>query len=160
GAGAVRRHRRPPDPRPGDRTVPAAVLAVLLTVPAADGTDAELLARAEAAFHEGVRLRAEPDAARRQFRAAAEAYAELRRRGPANAPRCGDEGNAWFLADALPRAVFAFRRGLELDPNDATLRAHLRVARAQVGYSTPAELGRPADDAWPEWLPRPLPWMP
>src|SRR5262249_47249003 len=53
-----------------------------------------------------------------------------------------------------------FRRGLELDPNDATLREHLRVARAQVVYSTPAELGRPADDAWPGGLPRPLPWMP
>jgi hypothetical protein len=139
--------------------VPAAVLALLLSVPAADAPEAGLLARAEAAFHEGVRLREDPDAARGQFRTAAEAYAELRHHGRANAALCRDEGNAWFLAGDLPRAVFAFRRGLDLDPNDGTLREHLRLARTQVVYSTPAEMGRPADDAWPWGLPRPLPWM-
>src|SRR5262245_610857 len=62
-------------------------------------------------------------------------------------------GNAAFLADDLPRAIWAFRSGLALDPHHARLRENLAHARAQVPYAAGTR-GRPEPGSWPAWLPR------
>jgi hypothetical protein len=118
-------------------------------------SDAELLNQAEAAFHEGIRLRAQPDEARRSFRRAADAYEMLRQHGAANAVLFRNQGNACFLAGDVPGAILAFRRGLQIEPNDQVLRNSLDQARAQVAFPEPEALGRPVVDRWPPWLPRP-----
>jgi hypothetical protein len=67
-------------------------------------------------------------------------------------------GNAQFLADQLPEAIFSYRRGLLLDPNDADLRENLTYALAKVAqpYGT---LGKPEADVWPSWLYQPSPFQ-
>ncbi len=122
--------------------------------------DAELLARAEEAFAEGVARREAPDQARPFFRAAAEHYEELRRRGCHNATLYRNQGNAYLLADDLPRAVLAYRRGLEASPGDWSLHQNLEFARSQVNPA-PGGFGRPPAGELPPWLPRPSPtaWL-
>jgi hypothetical protein len=62
-------------------------------------------------------------------------------------------GNAAFLADDAPRAIWAFRRGLALAPQHRRLREHLEYARAQVAL--PGQQREQAEpDPWPMWLPR------
>ncbi len=118
-------------------------------------TVADILHEAEAAFHEGSQLRDQPEEARKQFRLAAERYEQLRTRGVTNPALCCNQGNAWFLAGDLPRAILSYRRGLRLAPHDAELRMCLEHAREQVVYPSHATLGRPAVEHWPPWLPRP-----
>jgi hypothetical protein len=62
-------------------------------------------------------------------------------------------GNAGFLADDVPRAIWAFRRGLALAPQHRRLREHLDYARAQVALPG-QQSGQPELDPWPMWLPR------
>jgi hypothetical protein len=138
--------------------VPFASLLILLLVPAADAgdsSDADVLRQAEAAFQQGVSLREKPDEARRGFHQAAERYEDLRKRGIANPLLLRNEGNAYLLAGDVPRAILAYRRGLRLDRNDGVLRANVEYARGQVTYPPTGNLGRPAVEAWPPWLPRP-----
>lgn len=132
------------------------VLATLLMAlaVAAPPSDADLLARAENSFAEGLRLRDQPAQARPLFRAAAEAYARLSERGFDNANLDCNEGNAWLLADDLPHAILAYRRGLRLDPANAALHESLTFAREQVRYATSGSFGRPPADDRPPWLPR------
>jgi hypothetical protein len=116
--------------------------------------DPAILDRAETAFRAGIAARDHPDQARQHFRAAREHYATLRRQGILNPGLCRNEGSAALLADDLPVAIAAYRRGLRLDPSDRGLRENLEYARDQVAY--PAGLGcRPAASGWPPWLPRP-----
>jgi hypothetical protein len=122
---------------------------------AAAQPDAELLRRAETAFHAAVQLRqTKPARAVQSFRAAAADYEELRRRGADNPDLDRNAGNGWLLAGDLPRAILAYRRGLRLAPNDAELREHLAAAREQVVYPQPGGFGRPPVDQHPPWLPR------
>ena len=142
--------------------MPVASLLMLLAVsaPPADAggpPDADLLKQAETAFHEGARLRHRPGEARRAFAEAAERYEGLRRRGAANPALFRDEGDAYLLADDLPRAILAYRRGLRLAPNDGVLRGNLEYARSQVALTPPGKLGRPPAEVLPPWLPRPSP---
>jgi hypothetical protein len=121
--------------------------------------DAEVLRRAETAFHTGAQLREKkPAEAVLSFREAAAKYEELRLRGADNPDLYRNEGNAWLLAGDLPRAVLAYRRGLRLAPNDGTLREHLAASREQVVYPGHPEgrggFGRPPVDQHPPWLPR------
>lgn len=142
--------------------MPGASLLILLLVPAADAgslPDADVLRQAETAFQKGVRLHDQPDEARRAFHEAAEHYEDLRLRGIDNALLLRDEGNAYLLAGNLAEAIRAYRRGLRRNPNDAVLRAHLEFARGQVAYPPTGNLGRPAVEAWPPWLPRPTPGL-
>jgi hypothetical protein len=90
---------------------------------------------------------------RAAFRRAAEGFAALERTLGPSPELCLNLGNAALLGDDLPRAIWAFRRGLLLAPEHARLREHLDYARAQVNRPTP-EYGAPEDDAWPWWLPR------
>jgi hypothetical protein len=68
--------------------------------------------------------------------------------------RFSNVGNAYFLDNRLPEAILAYRRGLELDPNDSSLRESLDYVRAQVQYPFDSR-GRPESDSWPDWLYQP-----
>jgi hypothetical protein len=123
-------------------------------VSAASPSESELLAQAERSFAAGLRLRAQPALARPLFRGAAEAYAQLRQRGFDNTELDRNEGNAWLLAEEVPQAILAYRRGLLLDPTDADLREGLTCARERVRYASSGNFARPPTDDRPPWLPR------
>jgi hypothetical protein len=132
------------------------LLTLVLAAPAAD---AELLARAEESFREGVRLRDTPEQARASFRHAADLFEELRRGGVSNPGLFLDQGNACLLAGDLPGAILAYRRGVRLAPDDYALQEQLTFARSQVAYPQPGGFGRPPVRHRPPWLPRlPLGW--
>jgi hypothetical protein len=114
----------------------------------------DILRHAEASFAEGVRLRADPDQARSQFRRSADLFEELHRRGAANPALFRDAGNACLLADDLPGAILAYRRGLRLAPDDTALQQLLAAAREQVVYPQPGAFARPPARSRPPWLPR------
>jgi hypothetical protein len=130
------------------------LIAVLPSLSVAGLSDPELLARAESAFAEGLSVREQPSLARPLFRAAAEAYGQLRDRGIRNTDLLTNEGNAWLLADDLPRAIFAYRLGLRLAPADRILQGSLTFAREQVVYASSGGFGRPPTNNRPPWLPR------
>ena len=118
-------------------------------------SDRDVVERAETEFQEGVRLRQASEQARPHFRQAAAYFDELRRRGAGNAELYRNLGNAYLLADDLPRAILSYRRGLRLTPNDLALRESLAAAREQVVYPASDSLGRPRNDPRPPWLPQP-----
>src|SRR5262249_23106328 len=112
---------RPPHPGAGGGNMVGVVILLVATgvPPVIQATTSgppvateEVLRQAETSFTEGVRLREEPDKARPQFRRSADLFAELHRRGIANPALFRDEGNACLLADDLPGAILAYRRGL------------------------------------------------
>jgi hypothetical protein len=105
-------------------------------------TPAEVAARGEAAFAEGVRRRDEPDAARKQFRLAVTCFEELRNRGASNATLYRNLGSSYLLADDLPRAILSYRRGLQLVPGDHDLTVALEAARGRVDYAAGSRLGQ------------------
>jgi hypothetical protein len=115
----------------------------------------DVLRQAEEAFAEGVRLRDNPDQAHPLFRRSADLFEDLRQRGAANATLFRNQGNACLLADDLPGAILAYRRGLRLAPNDSALQQLLASAREQAIY--PPQSGafaRPPVESRPPWLPR------
>ncbi len=131
---------------------PAALTALVLATSPARAED--VLRSAEAAFAGAVRQRADPDKAQSLFRTAAELYGQLGERGARNAALYRNEGNAWLLADELPRAILAYRRGLRLSPSDRALQEALAYARDRVHYSVSGSFARPPVDDRPPWLPR------
>lgn len=119
--------------------------------------EADLLARAEAAFRQGRASAGRADA-RKHFAEAASCYRQLHDRGARNVHLYRNLGNAALLADQLPRAVWAYRHALRLAANDRAARESLDYVRSRVGY--PENRGRPASSAWPPWLPRTDPdWL-
>jgi hypothetical protein len=110
-------------------------------------SDAELLERAHAAFRQGVEARSTPATARDSFARAAADHELLRRRGFQSAALHRSQGNAYFLAGDLPRAIREYRRGLRLDPWDRELRTNLAYARGRVVYPYGGTFAR-------------LPWLP
>jgi tetratricopeptide (TPR) repeat protein len=133
--------------------VPGAGVLIVLLVPAAVLSDADVLRQAETAFQEGTRLRDRPGEARRAFAEAAERYADLHRRGAVSAALFLDEGDADLLAGDLARAILAYRRGLRLAPNNRMLRRNLEYARGLVAYPESSSMGRPPVAVLPPWLP-------
>jgi hypothetical protein len=116
--------------------------------------DAALPRLAESAFRQGTASRSNPAQARASFARAAAAFDELGRRGFRSAALCFNQGNAYFLAGDLPRAILAYRRGLRLAPNSLSKRTNLALARQQVEHPLATTA-----DRWP-WLPRPAPrWL-
>jgi hypothetical protein len=106
-------------------------------------------------FEEGRRLAEVPDGghdARANFALAAAQLEQLAKERPSPEAFL-NLGNATFLADDAPRAIWAFRRGLALAPQHRQLREHLDYARAQVALPR-QQYGQPAPDPWPAWLPR------
>ncbi|HTU23592.1 MAG TPA: tetratricopeptide repeat protein [Gemmataceae bacterium] len=139
---------------------PLLIALLLHAEPEAALTDREVLERAETEFQEGMRLRQDREQARPHFRNSAGYFDELRRRGVRNAALYRDLGNAYLLADDLPRALLSYHRGLRLSPNDRALRESLATARERVIYSPSGDLGRPRSDDRPPWLPHlPSAWL-
>ena len=130
-------------------------LLAVASVAGATASEADVLARAETAFQEGVRLRDTPHQAKAHFLEAAAHYEELRRRGADNPALDRNMGNAYLLVGELPQAILAYRRGLRLAPDDRGLQAGLAHARSQVAYAPPGGLGQPPRAYRPPWLPRP-----
>lgn len=128
-------------------------IAVLLAVSALPGDDAAVLRQAEEAFHAGATGSASD--APTLFRQSAERYEELRRRGYESVSLFRNQGNAYLLADEVPQAILAYRRGLRLVPGDAELQAGLAHARARVLYPNAENFARPPVEHWPPALPRP-----
>jgi tetratricopeptide (TPR) repeat protein len=113
--------------------------------------------KAEEQFREGVAAMQSPAQARVHFRRAAVEYQRVAKSGTPNADLYFNLGNAYFLADEMPRAILAYREGLRLNPVHARLWENLEAVRDQVGYPGGLARHRPAPDAWPFWLPRPSP---
>jgi tetratricopeptide (TPR) repeat protein len=132
--------------------IPLLLLSWLAATSDADTSTQELQARAEAAIARGMELRDDPPAARHAFAEAADAYAALRARGAENPELYRNLGNAHLLAGKLPEAIFAYLKGLTLDPDNRQLRDSLDFARAQIDFSHSAT-GRPPSDDRPPWLP-------
>jgi hypothetical protein len=137
------------------------LFGIFQSVPELKAQDAatapEIRARAEAEFAKGTKLRHSPEQAHQHFAKAAEYYRELHGRGVRNGDLYRNLGNAALLADDLPQAIWAYRQGVGVIPNDAGLRDHLEYARSQVDYPGPGYRGRPRAGSWPPWLPRPHP---
>lgn len=129
-------------------------VVLLLALAATPAADTDRAAEARESFAEGVRWREEAEKARPLFRRSADLFEELRRRGAANPALFRDQGNACLLADDLPGAVLAYRRGLRLAPNDRELQQLLAAAREQVVYPQPGSFARPPVEHRPPWLPR------
>ncbi len=128
------------------------MLFFVLAAPARADTAADILQQAESAFTLGIQHKAEPDAARKHFKTSAELFHNLYEQGYHSVELCRDWGQAEFLADQLPQAIFAWRLGLREAPADRHLLANLEVARDQVEYP-PGNLGRPTASLWPASLP-------
>src|SRR5262245_31259473 len=117
----------------------------------------EVLKRGEEAFAAGLHERQNGGSGREQFLAAARHYEELRARGARNALLYRNLGNAYLLADDLPRAILICRLGLRLEPGDRALGENLARARERVVFVEGSALGRAPQDLRPAWLP---PWGP
>ncbi len=128
-------------------------ILVLASEDPASVSDGECLAQAESAFRAGLSARGNPGEARGHFQEAARLYEELNHLGIHNASLCRNLGNAYLLAGDLPRAILAYRRGLEFNPCDTVLRANLNYARSQVVYAEPMSFGRSVGSKLPDWLP-------
>jgi hypothetical protein len=114
------------------------------------GSDRQILERAQTALRDGMRLTSEPGSGRARFAEAALHYEALRARGFRSAALFCNQGDASFLAGDLPRSILAYRRGLQLAPDDQRLQSHLAQARKQVPHGAPIEIGRPPDVS--QWL--------
>ena len=113
---------------------------------------------AEDSFHKGLGAAADPAKARPEFSNAALIYELVaRKKNGDSADLAFNQGNAHMLADELPQAILAYRRGLRMYPLSAALWENLELARDQVGYPDAAARHRPPGDRWPPWLPRPTP---
>jgi hypothetical protein len=115
-------------------------------------SEPELLAQAEASFLTGEKDGDKPLEAAQAFARAADLYDGLRRRGINSPDLCRNLGNAALLAGQVGRAVFAFRLGLSLAPNDGGLQANLEYVRGRVQYPSGT---RSPEPSWPTALPEP-----
>jgi hypothetical protein len=128
---------------------PALSLIGLMLTSLASGneslSDRQILERAQAALRDGMRLTAERGSARARFAEAASHYEALRARGFRSAALFCNQGDAYLLAGDVPGSILAYRRGLQLAPDDERLHSHLWQARKQVTHGAPIEIGRPPD---------------
>jgi hypothetical protein len=133
------------------------LIGLLLAVsspPAATPSNEQLLDQAEAAYAAGLHSQKKPLAARQLFARAAGLYEQLRSRGVRNPSLERNLGQSYLLAGDSPRAILAYRRGLDMAPDDPALRTRLDEAREQVLSWSGGPFGRPRADNWPPWLPR------
>lgn len=130
------------------------VLGILLIASLPAASPGDMRAEAEAAFQAGLEHLDDANKARPYFSRAARLYDELRQQGGDHPDLYLNQGNAYFLADDLPRAILSYRCGLRLAPSDPELRANLAHAREKVIYPQQGRYGRPAVENRPPWLPR------
>jgi hypothetical protein len=126
----------------------AGLLSWLLLPATASADTPEVLREGLADLGEGRLLAADPAQARACFRRAAAHFATAVQQGVRTPGLFLNLGDAHFLADQLPEAIFAFRRGLRLDPDDRTLRANLDYARLRVGLPQGVDKGSPSRGWW------------
>src|SRR5262249_20768000 len=110
---------------------------------------------AERCFHAGLQAGDDPTKARPWYRCAAAAYQRLADDGYADPDLFLNLGNAHLLADELPQAILAYRRGLRGHPLHGELWENLTAARALVAYPGGDARHRPPGDPGLPWLPRP-----
>jgi hypothetical protein len=139
---------------------PACLLSVVLamTVPASSlaqsaRSDEAVLDEAIGEFERGKQAKDDVAASSKHFTRAADLFAELQQRGVRNPALYLNQGNAELLAGRLGQALLAYHRGLQLAPNDATMRDHRDYARTRVRFAS--AVGRQPTSAWPPWLPQP-----
>jgi len=72
-----------------------------------------------------------------KYREAAEAYAALADQGRLSANLCFNQGNAWFKAGELGRAIVSYHIAARLAPRDPDIEANLRMARELVSGAPP-----------------------
>ena len=129
--------------------VASAVMRILLATLPANSATADLEAlrlQAEELFRQGTLLApSAPDDAQHCFACSAQFYERLRQAGADNPALYRNLGNAYLLADDLPAAILAYRRGLRLDPNDTQLQQGLAFARQQVVFPASAAQTAPAE---------------
>jgi hypothetical protein len=123
---------------------------------AAEVAPADRLQAAEGLFVLGTEQGVNRGPARLCFEGAGKGYGQLAREFDRPALYL-NSGNAYVLADDLPHAILAYRRGLRLHPLSGDLWGNLEATRDQVGYSDGASRHRPPGDDWPPWAPRPSP---
>lgn len=128
------------------------IVSLVLCACLVGGTDGDLLERARDAVHQGL---AEEDSAkaRQHFKEAKQAYLDLEAAGNRTPALYLNLGNAALLEGDLPRALLAYRLGLQLAPDQADLHLNLAHARQQVEYASPDDYGRPPREDRPPWLP-------
>jgi len=136
--------------------MPILLLALLPAAFQEVPSEQELLVRALAAIAEAKEHANDPTETRAAYIKAAECYEQLHERGCRNTDLYRNLGNAYYLGGKLPEAIFAYRRGRALDPDDRGSRESLDYARSQIDFSRALAARPPADD-WPPWLPR---WTP
>jgi hypothetical protein len=137
--------------------VPAGVIGLYVAAilgPTALVSDDHVLARARSAYREAMEAPAQSLASHQLFARAAGWLEILRRRGVNNRRLAVNLAQAYLLADDVPNAILASRRGLRLAPADPALRRLLDEARNQVDYPTYGAFAKPPVDDWPPWLPR------
>jgi hypothetical protein len=127
----------------------------------ASATSAEMatLADADRWFQQGIAAEQDSIAARQAFAQAARRYQQLVDGGQRQAELLRQLGDAYLLADDLPRALFAYRLGLREAPHVQAFWDHLELARDRVPYPNGDERHRPPPSDWPTWLPRPSPGL-
>src|SRR5437773_79232 len=97
------------------------VWAMTPTLSLADRNET-LASEARAAFERGIDNKHKLLQARKDFSSATDAYFELHRCGVRNPALYRNLGNAAFLADRWPEAIWAYHVGLRFDPNDHATR--------------------------------------
>jgi hypothetical protein len=114
--------------------------------------DEDLAKQAELAVRAGGAALQNPQEARRRFREAAASYESLRQHGYESAGLYRNQGSAYLLAEELPQALLAYRRGVRLYPADAILRKNLDYARQKVAYSEVGTFARPRGISFVPWF--------
>jgi len=132
-------------------------LSIVLPVYASFGSnDSDVLRLAESAFQQGAQTGNDSAQARKFFAASARQFAQLHARGIANPDLYLNWGNAELLAERVPQAILAYRRGLRLAPGRPDLVENLSFARERVAHPPTASVHRADQD---DWLATLVPWL-
>lgn len=118
----------------------------------ASDTDVSSFARAAGAYDKATEVAAEdPLAARALFADAAVAFDAAIADGVVHVEARRGQGNAWFLAGDVGRAILAYRRGLWQDPDDARTHEALQLARQSVRTATEPIVRSSLVDVLTQW---------
>jgi hypothetical protein len=138
----------------------ASVIAVALLAagdhpvppPAEHGSAPSHLLRASEFFHKGTKEADNSGLARGHYRLAARHYQRVLDEGYDNPLLFWNLGNAHVLADDLPEAILAYRRGLRKYPHERWLSEQLDAARDLVAYPGGTPRQRPPSPDLPMWM--------
>src|SRR5262249_47881171 len=103
---------------------------------------------------EGLRMQPDSAQARLRFKEAVHDLELLRQTGPEDTTFYLALGNASLLADDVPGAILAYRKGLQLSPRDPVLQENLAYARSLVPHAEKPAVMQFPPSSWPRWLPR------